>query len=205
MSMSMQTPGLSSGSRNIHTFVPLPRTSSSDSLMTHGGLPSHMVLNPEPHLRQIPHPRIMNPMREDVHPNPDDISTSSVRPISSSSTTGPFSRPDSSQVLWLLQDNMSAPVQQLILHPSPIPALPTIQNAAAPVQIHLKLLRHRLSLNRKLKLIQTMASPGLLSLQRQLTLDCLPRLPPIQLQAELQALQKSNLQLQSPFLLAPAF
>lgn len=150
MSMSMQTPGLSSGSRNIHTFVPLPRTSSSDSLMTHGGLPSHRVLNPEPHLRQIPHPRIMNPMREDVHPNPDDISTSSVRPISSSSTTGPFSRPDSSQVLWLLQDNMSAPVHQLILHPSPIPALPTIQNADASVQIHLKLLLHRLSLNRKL-------------------------------------------------------
>lgn len=37
--------------RNLHTFVPLPRSTSSASVTSHGGLPSHMVVNPEPHLR----------------------------------------------------------------------------------------------------------------------------------------------------------
>ena len=47
--------------------------------------------------------------------------------------------------------------------------------------------------------------PGLLSLQRQLTLDCLPRLPTDPASGRIAGAQKSNLQLQSPFLLAPAF
>ena len=56
----------------------------------HGGLPSHMVINREPHLRPIPHSVPMNPDHEEVHP--------AARPISSSSTTGPANRPASSAV-----------------------------------------------------------------------------------------------------------
>ena len=38
-------------SRSLHTFVPLPPTSVSPTMVTHGGIPSHMVENPEPNLR----------------------------------------------------------------------------------------------------------------------------------------------------------
>ena len=38
-------------SRSLHTFVPLPPSSASPTLVTHGGIPSHMVENPEPNLR----------------------------------------------------------------------------------------------------------------------------------------------------------
>ena len=49
-------------SRHLHTFVPLPTGSaSSTSLASHGGLPSHYVLNPEPHLRAISYRTISHP------------------------------------------------------------------------------------------------------------------------------------------------
>ena len=38
-------------SRSLHTFVPFPPSSASPTLATHGGIPSHMVENPEPNLR----------------------------------------------------------------------------------------------------------------------------------------------------------
>ena len=38
-------------SRSLHTFVPLPPSSAPPTLVTHGGIPSHMVENPEPNLR----------------------------------------------------------------------------------------------------------------------------------------------------------
>ena len=38
-------------SRSLHTFVPFPPSSASPTLVTHGGIPSHMVENPEPNLR----------------------------------------------------------------------------------------------------------------------------------------------------------
>ena len=37
--------------RNLHTFVPLPPSSMSPTLVTHGGIPSRMVENPDPNLR----------------------------------------------------------------------------------------------------------------------------------------------------------
>ena len=40
-----------STSRGLHTFVPLPPSSVSPTMVTHGGIPSHMVENPEPNLR----------------------------------------------------------------------------------------------------------------------------------------------------------
>ena len=37
---------------NLHTFVPLPSTPSHSTMLTHGGLPTHMIIvNPEPHFR----------------------------------------------------------------------------------------------------------------------------------------------------------
>ena len=40
--------------RNLQTFVPMPADSSTPTLVSHGGIPTHMVVNPEPHLRPIP-------------------------------------------------------------------------------------------------------------------------------------------------------
>ena len=43
-----------SSARHLHTFVPLPTDSAPPaSLASHGGLPSHLVVNPEPNLRAI--------------------------------------------------------------------------------------------------------------------------------------------------------
>ena len=40
-----------STSRGLHTFVPLPPSPLSPTMVTHGGIPSHIVVNPEPNLR----------------------------------------------------------------------------------------------------------------------------------------------------------
>ena len=37
--------------RGLHTFVPRPTSEGTPTLVSHGGIPSHMVLNPEPYLR----------------------------------------------------------------------------------------------------------------------------------------------------------
>lgn len=39
--------------RGLHTFVPLPIATGNPSLASHGGIPSHMVINPEPHVRPM--------------------------------------------------------------------------------------------------------------------------------------------------------
>ena len=39
--------------RGLHTFVPLPISTGPPSLASHGGIPSHMVINPDPHLRPM--------------------------------------------------------------------------------------------------------------------------------------------------------
>ena len=78
-------------SRSLHTFVPLPPSSASPTLVTHGGIPSHMVENPEPNLRpttfrppthmERDHPSI-NPvgvhspvLMSDPNPNPENPSS----------------------------------------------------------------------------------------------------------------------------------
>ena len=52
-------------SRGLHTFVPLPPASTSPTMVTHGGIPSQLVLNPEPNLRPVtvhpPHHREADP------------------------------------------------------------------------------------------------------------------------------------------------
>ena len=37
--------------RGLHTFVSLPTSEAPPTMASHGGIPSHMVINPEPHLR----------------------------------------------------------------------------------------------------------------------------------------------------------
>ena len=39
--------------RNLHTFFPLPSSSSVPTMASHGGIPTHMILNPEPNLRPL--------------------------------------------------------------------------------------------------------------------------------------------------------
>ena len=38
-------------SRGLHTFVPLPPSAHPPTMVSHGGIPSHMIGNPEPNLR----------------------------------------------------------------------------------------------------------------------------------------------------------
>ena len=40
-------------SRSLHTFVPLPSASNPPTMVSHGGIPSHMIVNPEPNLRPL--------------------------------------------------------------------------------------------------------------------------------------------------------
>ena len=51
----------------LHTFVPLPSSSSVPTLASHGAIPSHMVLNPEPHLRPLSIHREFN-LASEHHP-----------------------------------------------------------------------------------------------------------------------------------------
>ena len=54
-------------SRHLHTFVPLPSSPNIPSLASHGGIPTHMVLNPEPNLRPLSIRRGPYPI-EESHP-----------------------------------------------------------------------------------------------------------------------------------------
>ena len=39
--------------RHLHTFAPMPSSPANPTLLSHGGIPSHMILNPEPNLRPL--------------------------------------------------------------------------------------------------------------------------------------------------------
>ena len=52
--------------RNLHTFVPLPSSSSASTMVSHGGIPTHMILNPEPNLRPLS--VASRPRNDEVHP-----------------------------------------------------------------------------------------------------------------------------------------
>ena len=62
-------------SRGLHTFVPLPPTSSPPTMVTHGGIPSQLVVNPEPNLRPVSvHPISTTPSRG-MHHRENDSTT----------------------------------------------------------------------------------------------------------------------------------
>ena len=52
--------------RKLHTFVPLPSSSSAPAMASHGGIPTHMILNPEPNLRPLS--IASRPRNDEVHP-----------------------------------------------------------------------------------------------------------------------------------------
>ena len=52
--------------RNLHTFVPLPSSSSGPTMASRGGIPTHMILNPDPNLRPLS--IASRPRADEVHP-----------------------------------------------------------------------------------------------------------------------------------------
>ena len=101
---SMPSANPISTSRHLHTFVPLPSSSTSASLATHGGLPSQMVFNPEPHFSAISYPTPSEdmPPPSSIGHRPDGTgtvhsgNTFNIRTRASSSTTTSSMPPASS-------------------------------------------------------------------------------------------------------------
>ena len=83
-SMPLAPSNFSTGSSNLHTFVPMLRSNHHATLLSHGGLPSHMTINPEPNLHPMRSSISMVTVAEEVYP--------AARPISSSSTAPPATR-----------------------------------------------------------------------------------------------------------------
>ena len=78
-------------SRGLHTFVPLPTSGPPPTMVSHGGIPSHMVINPEPNLRPMP-----------ARPPPDSepmLTTGSPRLPISMSDPGPDPTPGTTTVV----------------------------------------------------------------------------------------------------------
>ena len=74
-------PGESSSHRGLHTFVPLPVASNPPTMVSHGGLPSRLISNPEQNLRPIT--AYTTPRSGSVASNPAHSATTPCRsPIS---------------------------------------------------------------------------------------------------------------------------
>ena len=70
--------------RTLHTFVPLPVSSTPSTMVSHGGIPTHMVLNPEPNLRPL---TIYTSGKENNtenahHPREEDVEVNTRNPTS---------------------------------------------------------------------------------------------------------------------------
>ena len=70
--------------RTLHTFVPLPVSSTPPTMVSHGGIPTHMVLNPEPNLRPL---TIYTSGKENNtenahHPREEDVEVNTRNPTS---------------------------------------------------------------------------------------------------------------------------
>jgi hypothetical protein len=79
--------------RHLHTFVPLPSSSSVPTMASHGGIPTHMAANPEPHLRPL---SIVRRPRDEGDLPP---TTTPTLHNSASDTAGPpLPNPDTSHV-----------------------------------------------------------------------------------------------------------
>ena len=66
-------------SRGLHTFVPLPSAPHPPTMVSHGGIPSHMIVNPEPNLRPFTTSRF--PHGEEDHIPDSDNTTRNPVPI----------------------------------------------------------------------------------------------------------------------------
>ena len=67
----------SHASRSLHTFIPLPASSSPPTILSHGGIPSHMIANPEPNLHPL---TVARYPREDDEQNPS-LDTTTRNPV----------------------------------------------------------------------------------------------------------------------------
>ena len=77
--------------RGLHTFVPRPTSEGPPTLVSHGGIPSHMVLNPEPFLR---------PASTSSPPiNTSTLTTGTSRPASLMTDPGPTPTPGSTTTI----------------------------------------------------------------------------------------------------------
>ena len=74
-------------SRSFHTFVPLPSASNPPTMVSHGGIPSHMIVNPEPNLRPLTMARY--PREEEDYISGSDTATRNPVPNEGHPTTLP--------------------------------------------------------------------------------------------------------------------
>jgi hypothetical protein len=74
-------------SRGLHTFVPLPSAPHPPTMVSHGGIPSHMIVNPEPNLRPFTTSRF--PHGEEDHIPGSDNTTRNPVPIDGYTDTRP--------------------------------------------------------------------------------------------------------------------
>ena len=77
--------------RGLHTFVPRPTSEGPPTLVSHGGIPSHTVLNPEPYLR--PASTSSPPINTSILP------TGTSRPASLMTDPGPNPIPGSTTTI----------------------------------------------------------------------------------------------------------
>ena len=91
--------------RPLHAFAPHPASSSTPTLASHGGLPTHMILNPAPHLHPLSIRRVPGPIEDHPpasHPTAvESTSSTRARPsgpsvhtiaVTSSHTVSPIAR-----------------------------------------------------------------------------------------------------------------
>ena len=94
-----------SASRGLHTFVPLPPASNPPSMVAHAGIPSQMIVNPEPNLR---------PISVFSTPHPDLATT----PVPMSTTRSPSTRTEpAANPPWHYTDDRSSTCPHQDHHP----------------------------------------------------------------------------------------
>ena len=87
--------------RGLHTFVPRPTSEGPPTLVSHGGIPSHMVLNPEPYLR--PASTSSPPVSASI------LNTVTSRPASLMTDPGPNPIPGSTTTITFLRRQHALP------------------------------------------------------------------------------------------------
>ena len=149
----------SHASRSLHTFVLLPASSSPPTMVSHGGIPSHMIANPEPNLRPL---TVARYPREDDEQNPS-LDTITRNPVPTEGHTptvppGTLPAPDlprattrittavpvrSKQRATSTEDPQPKKKQRPASGPDPLPALflfPSFQKSHVGVSIRMTLM-----------------------------------------------------------------
>ena len=99
--------------RGLHTFVPLPSASNPPTMVSHGKIPSRLILNPEPNLRPISAFTVPRPDSAAIHP-PDSVTTPCGTPISRTLPLRPEPVADPNPEPRPLPDHPRAPTRTTI-------------------------------------------------------------------------------------------